>query len=327
MSHGVPVVDSGSLSHTLILLGCLTVGWGISAVVMRIAPGLPRWGDRRALHQLALFSPLLTLVLAGGWSLWMAVSGCLQFSTQDGIGTILLMSLVIASLAVAAVRESWRIHSVRRSLESLSDLPTRPDLEPMVQELASKLGGPIPTTWMLEVNRPIAFVTGVRRPVLFISRWILEHFSDEELRVLIAHELAHLRHLDNLLAWLDVILLRAFAFLPPLRRAWQESLAEREEAADVVAAALTLRPLVLAHALVKVADWEKEAHGTLRMAGASSFNDDLSLLERRVERLVQFDPAQNRAWGLPTVVAAACAAGLPFVTAALLGFATSCIGH
>lgn len=327
MSHPLPPIDSGSLSHTLILLGCLTAGWGISAVVMRAAPHLPRWGDRRAMHQLALFSPILTLALAGGWSMWMAVSGCLQFSTQDGVGTIVLMSIVMASLAVAAARESWRIIKVRRGLESLADLPERPDLEAVVRELARDLRVTCPTVWMLDVDRPLAFVTGVRRPMLFISRWILDSFSQEEIRVLVAHELAHLRHLDNLLSWLDAILLRAFAFLPPLRLAWKESLAEREEAADVVAAAVTQSPLVLAQALLKVAEWESVGGQSPRIAGASSFSDDMALLERRIERLVTFDRAPRSAWGMPAIGAGVCALALPFVAAGLLGYATSCLGH
>lgn len=321
--------------HALILMACLFVGWALSVLVLRSVHRFPRWGDRRALHQLALWSPLLALGLAGGWSVEMALTGCLMFTTADGIATLILMSVVATLLAISSVRESWRVIGTRNRLTSLAWRCDEADFPVAIAELASRLGTRAPQVWVLGIDRPFACVAGVARPALFVSRWMLDHLTPSELEALVAHELAHLKHADNLVAWLDVILLRTFEFLPPMRRAWNESLAEREEAADARAATVTGQPLELASALVKVAESERVAcghevagfTGVIRAAGVAAFHSDAVLLERRVERLLSFQNNQSRAWGAPALVALAVALLLPFVTTWALGSATACLGH
>lgn len=294
-------------------------------LVLTMAHRFNRWGDRRALHQLALWSPLLSLVLAGGWSVQMALTGCLMFSTADGVATVGLMAGVASLLIVATMRESHRVIRTRRQMIAVAQPMPDGALSVPIRELSALLRVKPPTVYWLELDRPLAAVAGVLRPVLFISRWTIENLTPAELETLIAHELAHLKHADNLIAWLDVILLRAFRFLPPMRRAWNESLAEREEAADARAAQLTKRPLDLAAALVKVAE-----HGAgldEGMAGVASFSGEAGLLERRIERLLALNLGADRPWGWPAVVAAAVGLALPFVTAWILGLMTTCLDH
>lgn len=308
--------------HTLILLACLLAGWGLAAAVMRLAPTLARWGDRRACHQLALASPLLSLGLAGGWSAQMAMSGCLMFSTWDGIGTLVLTSAVAASLLVAAVRETWRIKATHRRLAAVATDAAGEAIADTVAALAKSLGVKGPQVRVFTAAQPIACVAGTARPVLYLSSGLLTHLDADERQGILAHELAHLRHQDNLLAWLDAVLLRAFQLFAPLRRAWHEGLVEREEAADALAALTTRRPLVLAAALIKVAEWGPSPAAS----GSVAFLDDMGALERRVERLLAFEVGEAP-WGVPAVAAAAVGATLPFMTALALGYATSCIVH
>jgi Zn-dependent protease with chaperone function len=248
-----------------------------------------------------------------------------MFTTIDGIATVGLMAVVVALLVMASVRESMRVVETRRRLVGVAHPMPLGAFPVPLKALSSQLGVKPPQVFILELDRPVAAVAGVARPVLFISRWMLDHLSSEELETLVAHEIAHLKHADNLIAWLDVILLRAFAFIPPVRRAWEESLAEREEAADARAAQLTRRPLDLAAALVKVAEQGSGPHELLH--GASSFSGDSRLLERRVERLLAPLAADARPWGWPAIGAAVTAGTLPFLTAWVLGFATSCLNH
>lgn len=311
----------GHVTHTLILLSYVILGWGLAAGALRLAPRFSRWGDRRALHQLALWAPLLALVLSGGWSAQMALTGCLMFTTADGIGTLLLMAAMAGTLIVAAWRESWRIGQARRQLEAIAQPLAEGALPVSLEGIASRLGVHAPQVRLLPLDRPFASVAGVRKPTLYLSRWTLA-LPGDQLEALLAHELAHLRHHDNLIAWLDVVLLRTFGFLPPLGRAWHESLAEREEAADAQAAAATGAPLALASALLAVAEAGPAA---LPSAGAA-FHGEGALIERRVKRLLSPAPA-GRPWGAPALAALALAIALPFLTSWSLGYWTSCLVH
>lgn len=304
----------------MILLGYVILGWGLAAAALRLAPRFARWGDRRALHQLALFSPLLALVLSGGWSAQMALTGCLMFTTADGVGTLLLMAALSGVLLVAAARESWRILHARRRLEAVAEAAAPGALSVSLPEIARRLGVRPPPLRLLPLDRPFACVAGVRRPALFLSRWTLG-LPAEQLEAIVAHELAHLRHQDNAIAWLDVVLLRTFGFLPPLRQAWHESLAEREEAADAQAAAATGAPLALAQALLAVA-----SAGAQSASPGAAFHAEEALLERRVARLLSPAPA-GRPWGWPAGLALALAIALPFLTSWSLGYWTSCLVH
>lgn len=308
-----------AVTHTLILLSYVILGWGLAAAALRLAPRFGRWGDRRAIHQLALFSPLLALALSGGWSAQMALTGCLMFTTADGVGTLLLMALLAGLLLTGSARETWRIFATRRRLEAIAE-PAEA-LPISLSGIASKLGVHPPTLRLLPLERPFAAVAGVRRPVLFLSRWMLA-LPTVQLEAVVAHELAHLRHHDNMIAWLDVVLLRTFGFLPPMHTAWEESLAEREEAADAQAASATGDPVSLAAALVAVA----EAGAAPVPAGATPFHAAGAMLERRVERLLEAQ-LSGRPWGAPALAAGAVALVLPLLTSWSLGYWTSCLVH
>lgn len=309
------------MAHVAILLAYLAMAWGLAAVALRLAARLPAPGDRRAVHQLALFAPLLAVGVAGGWSAQMALAGCPKFTTADRIGTIVFLAGLAGVLGAAALRESLAISRTRRRLEAIADVESEIALR--LPALAGVMGVAAPQVRILATERPIACVAGFIRPTLYVSRGMVSMLSERELDGLLAHELAHLRHHDNLLAWLDVILLRTFRFLPPLQAAWAASLAEREEFADAVAAQATRRPRALASALLKLAAASAGPQDAL--VGAASFADPPTLVERRVERLLAMRTVGGRAWGLPAVGAFLVAAALPLLTVWALGAYTTCL--
>lgn len=313
------------MSHAAILVACLLVGWALAAAAMKVAPRLRAPGDRRAFHQLALFAPLLALGLAGGWSAQMALTGCPMFTPLDGGATLAMLAGVVAVVVVAAVRETRHVWRTLGRLEAIASDAAEPLPGVDVPALAARIRVRPPRLRRLETARPMACVAGVWRPTLYLSRGILAALTPRELEGLVAHELAHLRHQDNLLAWLDVVVFRAFRFLPPLRSAWSESLAEREEFADDVAARATGRPRALASALLKVAAGPDPLDGTL--VGASGFASHGALVERRIERLLEAGDAPRRPWGWPAVGALLVAVALPFTTAWALGASTACMVH
>lgn len=309
------------LIHAATLTACLACGWGLAVLAMRIAPGLPAAGDRRALHQLALFAPLLALGLSGAWSAQMALTGCPMFTPLDGGATIALLVAVGALLIAALVGETRRLVRTYGQLGAIAAEADVPEAVP-VARLAALVGVREPRVQVLATDVPLACVAGLVRPTLFVSRGMLARLTERELEGLVAHELAHMRHQDNLIGWLDAIVFRAFRFLPPLRAAWTESLAEREEFADAVAARATGRPRALASALLKVAGEPQQG-----FIGTAGFASHAAGIERRIERLLATPDEPRRNWGWPAVAALAVACALPFATAWGLGEATACTVH
>jgi heat shock protein HtpX len=76
-----------------------------------------------------------------------------------------------------------------------------PELFQMVEELAGRAGLPMPRVYVVPGEQPNAFATG-RNPqnaAVAVTEGILRTLSPDELRGVIGHELAHVRHRDILL--------------------------------------------------------------------------------------------------------------------------------
>ena len=76
-----------------------------------------------------------------------------------------------------------------------------PSLFQMVQELAGRAGLPMPRLYMIEGDQPNAFATG-RNPehaALAVTEGILKTLAPDQLRGVLSHELAHVKHRDILI--------------------------------------------------------------------------------------------------------------------------------
>jgi heat shock protein HtpX len=76
-----------------------------------------------------------------------------------------------------------------------------PSLFQMVQELAGRAGLPMPRLYLIEGEQPNAFATG-RNPehaALAVTEGILKTLPPDQLRGVLSHELAHVKHRDILI--------------------------------------------------------------------------------------------------------------------------------
>ena len=90
----------------------------------------------------------------------------------------------------------------------------------MVQELATSAGLPMPRVYMIPNQSPNAFATG-RNPnnaVVAVTQGILEILSEDELRGVLAHELAHIRNRDMLVGSIAATLAGAISMLAFMAR-------------------------------------------------------------------------------------------------------------
>jgi heat shock protein HtpX len=95
------------------------------------------------------------------------------------------------------------------------DLAEAPGLHQMVAELASRADIPTPRLYLVDDPQPNAFATG-RNPehgVVAVTTGLLRFLPGSEVRGVIAHEIAHIRNRDILVASIAAMLAAAVSFI------------------------------------------------------------------------------------------------------------------
>lgn len=95
------------------------------------------------------------------------------------------------------------------------DESTAPQFVGMVRELATKAGLPMPKVYLIQEDAPNAFATG-RNPehaAVAATTGILRALSERELRGVMAHELAHVKHRDILISTVSATMAGAISML------------------------------------------------------------------------------------------------------------------
>ncbi len=101
-----------------------------------------------------------------------------------------------------------RMYSARQVDES-----TAPEFYGMVKELAERAGLPMPKVFLINEDQPNAFATG-RDPehaAVAATTGIMRVLTPRELRGVMAHELAHVRHRDTLISTISASLAGAIS--------------------------------------------------------------------------------------------------------------------
>src|SRR5207248_6530640 len=89
---------------------------------------------------------------------------------------------------------------------------TDPALLDAVHELGAQLGLRRAPTVRLMGNAGVPMVAGWKRPVLALPWALLAELSPEERRLILAHELAHLKRRDLAWGWLPLVARLLFFF-------------------------------------------------------------------------------------------------------------------
>lgn len=271
-----------------------------SSVVLALALVLGRWlKDRVRVAEIiwrsALVTPFISASLStvranslgtgGGATLWLApiYRDAVPVWVKLAAGVWLLVAL--AGIGVLLVRKLWlaRALSNRRVVDPAfleARLPARPGFRARV-------------TVSPRIASPLAL--GFRE--LCLPEMALQRLSDEELRAVIAHEVAHLVRRDSFWLLLASIVERAM-WLQPLNRVARRRLREAAEFLCDDHAARLSSPLAFASALTAVASWTAQRP----LAEVVGLVSRESLALRRVRRILSAGPRNENGAVTPSAL-------------------------
>jgi bla regulator protein blaR1 len=157
-------------------------------------------------------------------------------------------------------------------------------------------------------------IFGVFRPVLLLPEGILEQLAPDQLQAVIAHELCHVRHRDNLIAATHMFVETIFWFHPLVWWIGRRMVEERERACDEEVLRLGSEPRVYAEGILNVC--KSYLSSPLPCASGVSGSD----LKKRIEAIVTYRAARNLdARRRLLLIAAGAAASIGPVAVGMLG--------
>ncbi len=129
-------------------------------------------------------------------------------------------------------------------------------------------------------------IFGIRKPVLLWPAALSAHLDDRQLDAILAHELAHVRRRDNLLAAMHMVVQALFWFHPLVPWIGRRLLAERERACDEAALLLAGSPHTYAEAILSVCRFYAEPSAVC-FSGVTGGNlNHLNHLNQRITRIM-----------------------------------------
>jgi beta-lactamase regulating signal transducer with metallopeptidase domain/prefoldin subunit 5 len=190
----------------------------------------------------------------------------------------------------ALLRSLGQLRRIRREARPLEDAT----LHQAAATLGRELGLARLPRLRVSEHAPSPLALSLLRPEVILPRTALEKLSPLELRMALAHELAHVRRGDLWLGWVPALAQALFFFHPLVRRACREYALAREEACDAAALQATgagpreYGRLLLVFGVAR-------APAAAAMPGASSH---LAALKRRIAMLehAATDSMQRPRW-------------------------------
>jgi bla regulator protein blaR1 len=175
-----------------------------------------------------------------------------------------------------------------------------------------ELGLPVPAISSSSFLEPGVF--GIFRPVLLLPEGILDHLTSDQMKSVLAHELCHVRHRDNLVGVIQMFIEAALWFHPLVWWIGNRMCQERERACDEEVLRLGNQPRVYAQGILKVCELylESPLECVAGIAGGA-------YLRTRIEAIMKYEAVVklNLAKTVALIVAGIAAIAAPVVVGVL----------
>ncbi|MCR4417803.1 MAG: zinc metalloprotease HtpX [Ignavibacteria bacterium] len=174
-----------------------------------------------------------------------------------------------------------------------------PQLYRLVRKLTQNAGLPMPKVYVIDNPNPNAFATG-RNPqnaAVAVTTGILRILNDDELEGVLAHELAHIKHRDILLATIVATFVGTITFISRMA-GWTMMFAggnrDREDSGNVIASLVLLIVAPIAAVILQLAI-SRAREFMADEGGARISGKPLSLASAlsKLEQAAQMVPMQN----------------------------------
>jgi beta-lactamase regulating signal transducer with metallopeptidase domain len=164
---------------------------------------------------------------------------------------IFVLWIVIVALAITRIVVGlWRLRRLRTDSVPLLASNLTPAIREIVAQFQSTRRVAVCTSSAVSVPTAIGFF----RPAILLPEWVLQELSEEELKVVLLHEFAHLRRWDDWTNLAQKLVRSVFFFHPAVWWIERRLSLEREMACDEVVLAETENPQAYAECLVSLAE-------------------------------------------------------------------------
>lgn len=275
--------------HTVLVSSSILLVLSGGSILLRILRHIRNWSQRRMVQFFVLTMPVVTLGLGVGglhhFSKRFFLVGIAPWDAISGVVLPFAMTIIaLGALCLGVVR----LFLMRRTV-SQRGIPASQTLQRTVHILAQRLQTTTPRVLICMYDRPLALTSGIFRPTVLLSTWMLKHLDQNELEATLAHELEHVARRDYLVIFLATLLRDAFFYIPTSRAVYQQLQQEKELVCDEIAVRVTRRPLALASALTKVWLYAVDRSWLSKWSVAQPLIEVGGALHRRIERLLTID--------------------------------------
>jgi beta-lactamase regulating signal transducer with metallopeptidase domain len=232
-------------------------------------------------------------------------------------------ALIAGFLFLRLAVSLWHVRQLGREAREVSN----PELMTVVQDFQAGRKVRLCVSDLVRVPTAIGFF----RPSIVLPSWVLEELPPDELKVILLHELAHLRRWDD---WTNLVqkYLKAIFFFHPAVW-WIESrlVLERELACDDMVVSRTRNPRAYAASLVSLAErtFAKKRRLGRALAMAQNALGRLQQTSTRLAEILNTQGSRSRNWrpavGIVAVLTLAVFGTLPY-TPEVVGFSNNVKG-